>query len=166
MSSDLDQSGHPGEIQMDLTDFQDIEPNQNSLDIIICAHVLEHVPEYKKALHNLCLMLAPGGILILQVPILWNGYSIASETEFHADNTRVFHHFGFDLLFDLDFAFSDVKVVVGLLDFQITSPEIQPDKYRILLSNRERCIVLGDQRIRLFGLGIPDLCEAFIAYKK
>ena len=73
---------------------------------------------------------------------------------------------GFDLLFDLDEAFSGVKAVVGLLDFQITSPEIQPDKYEFLLSNRERCLILGEQLIKLFGLGIADLCEAFIAYKK
>jgi len=166
ISTDFDRSGHPADIQLDLTDFHDIEPYQNSLDIIICPHVLEHILEYNKALKNLNLMLAPAGILILQVPILQNGYSIASETEFHADNTRVFHHFGFDLLFDLDKAFTNVKVVVGTLDFQITSPEIQPDKYEILLNHRERCIVLGEQQIKLFGLGIPDLCEAFIANKK
>lgn len=166
ITSDFDMSGHPADVRLDLTDYQDCAPYQSSLDFIICAHVLEHIPDYKQALENLNSMLAPGGMLVMQVPILQNGYSLAVEDEFHADNTRVFHHFGFDLLNDLDMYFSDVKAVVGMLDFQISSPEIKPDKYTYLFGNRERCIVLGDQVVRLFGLGIADLCEAFIAYKK
>lgn len=166
ISSDFDMSGHPADIQLDLTDARSCAPYLNSMDIIICAHVLEHIPDFRQALENLNAMLAPGGMLVLQVPILQNGYEPAPEGEFHADNTRVYHHFGFDLLRDLDDYFTGVQAVVGLLEFQISSTEIRPNKYQFLEKNRERCILFGDHTVRLFGLGIPDLCEAFIGYKK
>jgi len=38
-------------------------------DIIICNHVLEHVKDDRKAMYELCKVLKPKGIAILQVPI-------------------------------------------------------------------------------------------------
>jgi ubiquinone/menaquinone biosynthesis C-methylase UbiE len=40
-----------------------------SFDIFICSHVLEHVPDDKKALSELFRILRPGGFGILMVPI-------------------------------------------------------------------------------------------------
>jgi hypothetical protein len=112
-----------------------------------------------KGLQNLNLMLAPAGILILQVQFFKWIFRQKPNSRRQYPRVSSFRH-----CCSLDI--SDVKVFVGLLDFQITSPEIRSDKYEFLLNNRERCIILGDQLIKLFGLGIPDLCEAFIAYKK
>ncbi len=43
--------------------------NENSFDIIICNHVLEHIQDDRKAMHELYRILNPKGWAILQVPI-------------------------------------------------------------------------------------------------
>lgn len=51
--------------QMDITNIQFPE---NSFDAIICNHVLEHIPDDRKAMSELFRVLKPGGWTILQVP--------------------------------------------------------------------------------------------------
>ncbi len=51
--------------QMDVTAIN--YPDQ-SFDLVICNHVLEHVPDDHKALHELLRVLKPGGRAILQTP--------------------------------------------------------------------------------------------------
>lgn len=165
LASDYDMLAHRADIKLDLTNDEDVAPFEGSVDIVICAHVLEHIQDYRKALINLQRLLAPGGFMVLQVPLLESRSLLVTWDEFHQDNTRVYHRFGFDLLFDLEQVFSRVKPVVGLLDFEITSPEIKPDKYEILKGMRERVTILGRDRLLYNGLGSPDLCDAFVAYK-
>jgi predicted SAM-dependent methyltransferase len=50
-------------------DITAIHLEDGSFDGIICNHVLEHVPDDRKALSELCRVLKPGGWAILQVPI-------------------------------------------------------------------------------------------------
>jgi SAM-dependent methyltransferase len=52
--------------RMDVTAIQ--YPN-DYFDVILCSHVLEHVPEDRKAIAELFRVLKPGGWAILQVPI-------------------------------------------------------------------------------------------------
>ena len=164
-ASDFDMSVHSTSLKIDLTNDEDVTHFENNFDIIICSHVLEHIPDYNVALSSLNKMLAPDGLLILQVPLLESRYTKVTWDEFHQDNTRTYHRFGFDLLFELDQHFRFVKPVVGLLDFEITSPEIKPDKYELLKGIRERCIILGEDYLTYLGLGNPDLCDAFVARK-
>ena len=42
---------------------------ENSYDFIICNHVLEHIPDDRKAMRELYRILKPGGTAILQVPL-------------------------------------------------------------------------------------------------
>jgi SAM-dependent methyltransferase len=53
-------------VKMDITDIQF---PANSFHIIYCSHVLEHVPDDRRAIRELCRVLKPGGWAILQVPI-------------------------------------------------------------------------------------------------
>jgi len=64
LSIDLD--GKKAMMAMDLTamTFDD-----NSFDAIVCNHVLEHIPNDKKAMKELYRVLKPGGWASLQVPI-------------------------------------------------------------------------------------------------
>jgi SAM-dependent methyltransferase len=57
---------HSAMRRMDLTD---IELPDESKTLIWCSHVLEHIPDDRKALREMYRVLAPGGILVLQVPI-------------------------------------------------------------------------------------------------
>jgi SAM-dependent methyltransferase len=93
-TSDYDLRAHRGNLQLDL---QAIDLPDACLDVMLCAHVLEHVPDTDKALAELRRVLAPGGHLLLQVPVLQGRTAPPNEPEFHGDNTPVFWRFGFDL---------------------------------------------------------------------
>jgi SAM-dependent methyltransferase len=55
------------DITLDISDMKTIQ--DNSYDFFICSHVLEHVPDDRKALSELFRVLKPGGFGILMVPI-------------------------------------------------------------------------------------------------
>jgi len=69
-------------IKVDITDIQFAD---NTFDSIICCHVLEHVPDDRKAMRELYRVLKPGGWAILQVPFslvlekTYEDFSITSE---------------------------------------------------------------------------------------
>jgi SAM-dependent methyltransferase len=93
-TSDYDLRIHRGNVQLDL---QDIDLPDACLDVMLCAHVLEHVPDTEKALSELRRVMAPGGHVLLQVPVLQTKTAPPNEPEFHGDSTPVFWRFGFDL---------------------------------------------------------------------
>jgi SAM-dependent methyltransferase len=64
LSADLTNPG--AMVRMDITDIQ--YPDE-TFDVIYCSHVLEHVPEDRKAMREFFRVLKSGGWAILQVPI-------------------------------------------------------------------------------------------------
>ena len=64
LTADLDPTR--ATLQMDITDIQ--FPNE-FFDVIYCSHVLEHVPQDRKALSEFYRTLKPGGWAILLVPL-------------------------------------------------------------------------------------------------
>lgn len=54
----------------DITDMKIYESGQ--FDIILCSHVLEHIPDDRKAMAELYRVLKPGGFAIIMVPIALN----------------------------------------------------------------------------------------------
>ncbi len=50
-------------------DLHDIPFDENSFDVIMCNHVLEHVNDYRRCTAELYRVLKPGGWAIMQVPI-------------------------------------------------------------------------------------------------
>ncbi|WP_442505078.1 class I SAM-dependent methyltransferase [Novipirellula sp. SH528] len=56
-------------VKMDLTE---IEYPNNSFDVVYCSHVLEHIPDDRKAMREIFRVLRRGGWAILQVPITSN----------------------------------------------------------------------------------------------
>lgn len=64
LSGDLDPTH--AMVQMDLTDIQ--YPD-NTFDAIYCSHVLEHIPDDRRAMRELYRVLKPGGWAIIHAPI-------------------------------------------------------------------------------------------------
>jgi len=56
-------------IKMDVTD---IKFEDDYFDVVICNHVLEHVPNDRKAIREIYRVIKPGGWAILQVPISYS----------------------------------------------------------------------------------------------
>lgn len=56
-------------VKMDITN---IHYQESVFDVILCSHVLEHIPDDEKAMAELYRVLKPGGWAILQVPIDMN----------------------------------------------------------------------------------------------
>ena len=50
-------------------DICDLPFEDNSFDFILCNHVLEHIPDDKKAMQELYRILKPGGIGVFQIPL-------------------------------------------------------------------------------------------------
>jgi SAM-dependent methyltransferase len=92
--SDFDERAHAGTVRLDL---QAIDLPDASLDVLLTPHVLEHVPETDRALAEIARVLAPGGRMYLQVPVLQGATAPPTEPEFHGDDTPVFWRFGPDL---------------------------------------------------------------------
>jgi len=53
-------------------DIQDMPFPENEFDVVICNHVLEHVPDDRKAMHEIFRVLKRGGFALLQVPTNYN----------------------------------------------------------------------------------------------
>jgi predicted SAM-dependent methyltransferase len=52
-----------------LADVTDLPFEDGSFDLVICSHVLEHVPDDRKAMRELHRVLVPGGLALMQHPI-------------------------------------------------------------------------------------------------
>lgn len=50
-------------------DVQDMPLEDDTYDVVFCNHVLEHVPDDKKAMREILRVLKPGGMAIIQVPL-------------------------------------------------------------------------------------------------
>ena len=99
LASDYDLRAHKADVAIDL---QDIALPDDHLDVVLSAHVLEHVPDTDAALRELFRVIKPGGSLVLLVPVLQPFTAPPAEPEFHGDDTPVFWRFGYDLTERLD----------------------------------------------------------------
>jgi len=61
-------------------DICDLPFNDNSFDVVFCNHVLEHIPDDKKAMQELYRVLKKGGFGIFQIP-----QDLSRETTFEDD---------------------------------------------------------------------------------
>jgi len=63
---------YPQDREMIKLDVTDIHFEDHTFDIILCSHVLEHVPDDRKAMRELFRVLKPNGFAIVNVPIALN----------------------------------------------------------------------------------------------
>lgn len=107
--SDYDGSAHRAEIKLDI---QDMDLPDNSIDVILTPHVLEHVPDTKKALSEVFRVLRPGGRMFLQIPMPQGVTAPPTKPEYHGDRTLVYWRFGWDLREMLESAGLEVTTLV------------------------------------------------------
>ncbi len=65
---------------MDKQDITGLTYEDNRFDIILCNHVLEHIPDDLKAMSELYRVLKPGGWAILQTPMLDRSQSFEDDS--------------------------------------------------------------------------------------
>ena len=103
-ASDIDAARYrhiPGTVQADLTaaPFDDA-----SFDLVICSHVLEHVPDDRKAMDEIRRILVPGGQALLLVPFALDGAGTdeAPDLSDRAERIRRFGQWDHIRLYDRD----------------------------------------------------------------
>jgi predicted SAM-dependent methyltransferase len=67
LTADLNQEG-----VMEKIDITQIPYPDDSFDVILCNHVLEHIPDDRLAMREIYRVLSPGGWAVLQVPVAKN----------------------------------------------------------------------------------------------
>ena len=121
---------YEGAVYLDITDMSQFP--ENRFDLIICNHVLEHVPEDRQAMKEIGRVLRPGGYAILQVPVSRTIWNSIEDISLNTDNQRL-----------LSFGQSDhvriyaehdyVKRLEGVgLNVEIVSPEAFLNKDEIV----------------------------------
>lgn len=82
-ATDLDLSRYrhiPGIQKADLTKLPQAD---NSFDLVICSHVLEHVPDDRAAMREILRVLKPGGTALLMVPLAHDDKGTEEEPTIH-----------------------------------------------------------------------------------
>lgn len=116
-------------------DICDLPFENNSFDFILCNHVLEHIPDDRKAMSELYRILKPGGTAILQIPQdmkrekTFQDDSITdprkrAEIFGQYDHVRVYGRDYFDILRSVGFKVEEVDYTS-----QLSAEEI--DKFRL-----------------------------------
>ena len=69
-------------------DIQDIQYPDQSFDVVICCHVIEHVDDDDKAMRELHRVLRKGGFAVLQVPLALNLEKTIEDRTLKTDKER------------------------------------------------------------------------------
>lgn len=87
-------------------DVQDIPFEDNSFDVIMCNHVLEHVPDDKKAMSEFFRVMKPGGWGIFEVPVDYSNPKTLEDPAINTPELREKHYWQDDhvRLYGLDYA--------------------------------------------------------------
>jgi SAM-dependent methyltransferase len=73
----------------DCIDITDMKPYaDNSVDMFLCSHILEHVPDDRKALRELYRILKPGGFGIIMVPLIHGIEDTQESPDINSDTLR------------------------------------------------------------------------------
>ncbi|MBO0727852.1 MAG: class I SAM-dependent methyltransferase [Acidimicrobiaceae bacterium] len=161
LASDYDERAHRANLHIDL---QTIDLPAEDLDVILTAHVLEHVPDTDRALGEIHRVLKPGGVALIAVPVPQAVTISPTQPEYHGDETLVYWRFGLDLTDRLrDHGFLTNMLVTDDLIQRMTTqtpwgydePDVHADD---LLTGAERYLgdmvsVLSEPECQLLGIG-------------
>jgi len=116
-------------------DIRNLPFDDEHFDVILCNHVLEHIPNDQKAMSELFRVLKPGGWAILQIP-----QDLKRETTFEDDSitdkkerARIFGQYDHVRVYGRDY-FDKLRAIgfkVTEVDYTKTLGEAAVDKYRL-----------------------------------
>jgi SAM-dependent methyltransferase len=93
-------------------DMQYLPVASDSIDIVFCLHVLEHVPDDRQGIAEMKRILKPGGVAYIMVPFMM-GWK--ETVEFSAPDPTIYDHVR-------GYAPSDFKNRLGVFDYDEVSP--------------------------------------------
>ncbi len=89
VSSDLDPSLYPeAPPPKAAADLTQLPFRTGAFDLLVCIHVLEHIPDDRAAIAEICRVLRPGGTAILMVPLV----RMPVTHEYDRPNPQLFDH--------------------------------------------------------------------------
>ena len=109
--------------------------DDNSFDVVLCNHVLEHIPDDKKAMQELYRIMRPGGWGIFQVPqdlgrtVTFEDNSITDKKE----RAKIFGQYDHVRIYGMDYfdKLRDVGFRVEAVDYTRQLSEEELDRYRL-----------------------------------
>jgi SAM-dependent methyltransferase len=116
-------------------DIQQIPFPENKFDVVICNHVLEHVPDDRKAITEIFRVLKRGGFAIMQVPTAYDMEKTIEDPSITdpAERQRLFHQHDHFRLYGKDYLERVMAAgfVTGEQNYLLTIPEDQRSKFRL-----------------------------------
>lgn len=120
------------DIQMDI---HDIQFEDNTFDVVFCNHVLEHVNDDQQCMRELCRVLKPGGLAIMQVPYIPNQEVTVEDPSITdpAERERLFGQYDHVRKYGVDYAdrLLNAGFKVTKVDFSKELSSEEFDKYRL-----------------------------------
>ncbi len=121
-------------------DIMDLPFENDAFDVVICNHVLEHIPDDITAMRELYRILAPSGMAILQVPYA------ADRAETYQDDritdpkerTKIFGQYDHVRIYGMDYfdRLRSVGFEVKAVDLTSTLTPEEIDRYRLAKGER------------------------------
>lgn len=134
---------HTADLESPIADYKcDVQnlPFENSeYDIVICNHVLEHVPDDKKAMSEVLRVLKPGGFAIMQVPADFNRNTTFEDNSITDRNerTRIFGQYDHLRVYGTDYPERLKSAGFCIDEPNYTEKISQADKVRYSLNIKE-----------------------------
>jgi SAM-dependent methyltransferase len=69
-------------------DLTDLPFGDGDFDLVLCSHVLEHVPNDRRAMLELCRVLRPGGTALIQAPVNYEQPQTFEDAAIHDPGER------------------------------------------------------------------------------
>lgn len=117
-------------------DICDLPFADNSFDVILCNHVLEHIPNDTKAMQELYRVMKPGGWGIVQIP-----QNLKRENTFEDDTitdkkerAKIFGQYDHVRIYGRDYfdKLRSIGFTVEEVDYTHTLPKEEVEKYRLV----------------------------------
>lgn len=109
-------------------DIQNMSFKDNEYDVVICNHVLEHVPDDNKAMSEILRVLKPGGFAILQIPADFNRQNTFEDNSITDPKERaeVFGQYDHLRVYGLDFP-TKLRTVGFVIDEENYIDTLKPE---------------------------------------